>query len=46
MSINCGAGLWKRAASFFDRIKEVFCFNCEYPLDLNQRNSRQGCEKQ
>jgi hypothetical protein len=29
MSINCGAGLWKRAASFFNQIKEVSCFNCE-----------------
>lgn len=26
MSINCGAGLCKRAASFFYRIKEIFCF--------------------
>ena len=23
MSINCGAGLWKRSASFFNRIKEA-----------------------
>ena len=39
MSINCGAGLWKRADSFLTGSKK-------YPASIANRSSRQGCEKQ